>query len=369
MGVEIAHDLVIALGIEVFEAGILQLPFDLLHAEPVGQRRIDVHGLAGLGDLLFRALELHGAGVVQAVGDLDEDDADVLAHGHEHLAQVLHLLLLERGILHARQLCDALDERGDRRAKIAGDIIVGRVRVLDAVVQQRAEDRIRIEADLRDDLRHSQRMDDIGRAVLALLVLVLFARVVHGAVDEGHINIQLARRDGALHAEIVFLKGFHSITCFELAERAEQHAVFQWVRPVRHDAHRNGAAAAPQRHKAELGQDLQAGNGAARRLRPGRRRRDLQAEAVGIVPQLRAAGGRTAEEVPHADDVLAVWGQCPQLVGACSTVRPLRLSTGFGQPAPHGSSCERPRTFSSVRRDASISQSTCSVASTGADAA
>ena len=62
MGVEIAHDLVIALGIEVFEAGILQLPFDLLHAEPVGQRRIDVHGLAGLGDLLFRALELHGAG-------------------------------------------------------------------------------------------------------------------------------------------------------------------------------------------------------------------------------------------------------------------------------------------------------------------
>ena len=110
MGVEIAHDLVIALGVEVFEAGILQLPFDLLHAEPVGQRRIDVHGLTGLGDLLGRALVLHGTGVVQAVGDLDEDDADVLAHGHEHLAQILHLLLLERGILHARQLCDALDE-------------------------------------------------------------------------------------------------------------------------------------------------------------------------------------------------------------------------------------------------------------------
>ena len=196
MGVEIAHDLVIALGIEVFEAGILQLPFDLLHAEPVGQRRIDVHGLAGLGDLLFRALELHGAGVVQAVGDLDEDDADVLAHGHEHLAQVLHLLLLERGVLHARQLCDALDERGDRRPEIAGDVIVGRVRILDAVVQQRAQDGVRIEADLRDDLRHSQRMDDIGRAVLALLGTVVRGGVAEGGVDLGEVCAGVVGADG-----------------------------------------------------------------------------------------------------------------------------------------------------------------------------
>ena len=53
----------------------------------------------------------------------------------------------------------------------------------------------------------------------------------------------------------------------------------------------------------------------------GRGRRDLQAEAVGIVPQLRAAGGRTAEEVPHADHILAVRGQRPQLVGAQRLVR------------------------------------------------
>ena len=73
---------------------------------------------------------------------------------------------------------------------------------------------------------------------------------------------------------------------------------------------------------AELGQVLLAGIGAARRLRPGRGRRDLQAEAVGIVPQLRAAGGRTAEEVPHADADLAVRGQRPQLVQAARHIVP-----------------------------------------------
>ena len=56
---------------------------------------------------------------MQAVGNFDEDDADVLRHGHEHLAQIFHLLLFHRRILHARQLCDALDQIRDRLAEQA----------------------------------------------------------------------------------------------------------------------------------------------------------------------------------------------------------------------------------------------------------
>ena len=116
---EIVDDLLIALRIEVLQRRVLQLPLDLLHTEPVRQRRVDLHRLHGLRDLLGRRLVLQRPGIMQAVGNFDEDDADVLRHGHEHLAQIFHLLLFHRRILHARQLCDALDQIRDRLAEQA----------------------------------------------------------------------------------------------------------------------------------------------------------------------------------------------------------------------------------------------------------
>ena len=41
--------------------------------------------------------ELEGAHVVEAVGELHQDDADVVHHGQEHLAVVLGLPLLGGG--------------------------------------------------------------------------------------------------------------------------------------------------------------------------------------------------------------------------------------------------------------------------------
>ena len=212
VGFDVAHQLVVALGIEVPETGILQLPFDLLHAEAVGQRGVDVHGLHGFGNLLLRGLVLHGAGIVEPVGDLDEDHADVLAHGHEHLAQILHLLFLQGGILHPGQLGNAVDKVRHRVAEQAGDLVVVGVGVLDAVVQQGAEDGVGVQTDLRHDLRHRQGMDDIGRAVLPLLVDVLVPGVFHGPVHELHIDVRRILFDGLYHRVVSFLKGFHGVT-------------------------------------------------------------------------------------------------------------------------------------------------------------
>ena len=83
---------------------------DALHAQAVGDGRVDLHGFQGLLLLLAGALVLHGAHVVQPVADFDEDHPDVLGHGHEHLAQVLHLLLFLGDILHPRQLGDPLHQ-------------------------------------------------------------------------------------------------------------------------------------------------------------------------------------------------------------------------------------------------------------------
>ena len=63
----------------------------------------------GFGNLLGWGLVLHRAGIMKPVGNLDEDDTDVLTHGQKHFAQILHLLLFQRAVLDPGQLCDALD--------------------------------------------------------------------------------------------------------------------------------------------------------------------------------------------------------------------------------------------------------------------
>ena len=168
LGLERAGDLLVADGVEVLERQVFELPLDALHTEAVGDGRVDLHRFKRLLPLLFRCLILHGAHIVRAVGQLDEDDADVLGHGHEHLAQVLHLLLFLAGVLHARQLGDALDQIRDRGGELLGDLGIGRIGILDAVVHEGGLDGLGVEPQfLGDDLRDGKGVGDEGGAVLA----------------------------------------------------------------------------------------------------------------------------------------------------------------------------------------------------------
>ena len=60
---------------------VLELLAQPLHAHAAGQRRIDLHGLLGDDLALGRLHMLERAHVVQAVGELDEEDADVARDG------------------------------------------------------------------------------------------------------------------------------------------------------------------------------------------------------------------------------------------------------------------------------------------------
>ncbi len=99
--------------LQVEEREVLELPLDLRDAEPVGERRVDLHRLARLVDAALRRQRRERAHVVQAVRELDQDDPDVLGHRDEHLAQVVALLLGERLELDLAELGDAVDELGD----------------------------------------------------------------------------------------------------------------------------------------------------------------------------------------------------------------------------------------------------------------
>ena len=78
------------------EREVLELPLDRVDAEPVRDRRVDLEGLLGLLDLLLLGYRADRAHVVQAVGELDQDDPDVRGHRDHHLAVVLGLRLVAR---------------------------------------------------------------------------------------------------------------------------------------------------------------------------------------------------------------------------------------------------------------------------------
>ena len=110
----------IGFGIERAERKVLEFLPHLLHAHAAGERRIDVERL--LGDPAARGgrHEFQRAHVVQAVGELDQEHADVVGDRQQQLAQVLGLLGLARDQLQPLQLGEPLDQRADLVAEDAG---------------------------------------------------------------------------------------------------------------------------------------------------------------------------------------------------------------------------------------------------------
>ncbi len=78
------------------ETEILKLGLDMVEAEAVGQRGIEIVGLAGDFHLLVGAHCREGAHVVEAVGELDERWAHVVLHRRQHLPEIIYL---QRGVV------------------------------------------------------------------------------------------------------------------------------------------------------------------------------------------------------------------------------------------------------------------------------
>ncbi len=87
-------DLLVGVRLQVLEGEIFQLAADFAHAEAVRDGRIDFDGLAGDALAALGAEVAERPHIVQAVGQLDHDDADILHHGQQHLAEALRLAVL-----------------------------------------------------------------------------------------------------------------------------------------------------------------------------------------------------------------------------------------------------------------------------------
>ncbi len=185
-------DLVVLARVQALEGEVLELPLDRVDPEPVRERRVDLERLARLLDLLLLRQRLERAHVVEAVGELDQDDPDVRGHRDHHLAVVLGLVLVAALEGDPGQLRDAVDEPGDRLAEQLADLLEARARVLDRVVQQRRAKRLGVEPQAGADLRDLDRMGDEVLARLAALVGVALAGERERALDRVAIDRRLA---------------------------------------------------------------------------------------------------------------------------------------------------------------------------------
>ena len=192
---EAPHDRVARLGIQDPEREVLEFVAHRLHAHPARERRVDVHGLARLLLLLFRRHGPDGAHVVEPVGELDENHAQVLRHRDEQLAEVLRLLRLRRRELEVRELRDAVDQSGDLGAELALHLFTGGSRILDRVVEQRRDDGGVIQPLLGQDRRDRDRMREVRLARSPALALVHALAVRIGPADQVSVGLRIVVLD------------------------------------------------------------------------------------------------------------------------------------------------------------------------------
>ena len=127
----------IGVGLEVTERQVFELTLDQRHAETVSDGTVDVHGLARDALLLFWLEEFEGPHVVKAIRQLHHDDANVVDHGEEHLADVFGLALFRRHHVEAANFRHAFDQARDFRTEAFLDAGNREFGVLDHVVKQR----------------------------------------------------------------------------------------------------------------------------------------------------------------------------------------------------------------------------------------
>jgi hypothetical protein len=135
------------------------------------------------------------AHVVEPVAELDQDDPDVAGHGQEHLAEVLRLALLARAPRQLAELGHAVDQEGDLLAEDLGQLLDRGGGVLDRVVQEAGAHARHVQLELRDDVRHRQRMGDVRVARLPHLALVRARGELVRAPDQADVSARVVRLD------------------------------------------------------------------------------------------------------------------------------------------------------------------------------
>ena len=128
----------------------------------------------------------------KTVGEFDDDDADVIDHGEQHLADVFGLTGFGSEQVEAADFGGAFDEAGDIGAELFGDGGERNFGVFDDVVEQCGAERSDVELHVREDVGYFDGMREERFAGQAGLRFVLLGGEIVGAAEE----FESRRRDG-----------------------------------------------------------------------------------------------------------------------------------------------------------------------------
>ena len=170
--------------LEIAEGEVFEFAADQAHAEPVGDRRVNIQRFARDALLALGVEKFERAHVVQAVGELHHHHADVVHHGEQHLADVFGLAGFGREQIEPADFGDAFDEPRDIRAKLLGDLLERNFGVFDHVVKKRGAERGDVELHVREEVRDFDGMRKVGLAGKARLRFVLLGGEIVGAAKE-----------------------------------------------------------------------------------------------------------------------------------------------------------------------------------------
>ena len=124
---------------------------------------------------------------MQAVGQLDQDHADIARHGHGHLLEVLGLgfgLGLE---VHLGQFADPIDQFGHGLAKLGAERFLGDPGIFDHVMQHRGHQALMVHVHVGKNVRDRQWVRDVRlAAATALTIMGLFGVEIRSA-DQVHL--------------------------------------------------------------------------------------------------------------------------------------------------------------------------------------
>ena len=181
--------------IEHAERQVFELFPHLLHAHAAGERGVDVEGFLGDAAARGRRHEFQRPHVVQAVGELDQEHADVVGDRQQQLAQILGLLGLARHQFEPLQLCQPLHQRADLVSEDGVDLGAGGLGILDGIVQQRGHDGGIVELEVGEDRRDLERVREIGIPGGAGLRAMRLHRVDIGAIEQILVGVRIVRPD------------------------------------------------------------------------------------------------------------------------------------------------------------------------------
>ena len=122
--------------VEFGKREVFEFVLHAMHADALGERRVDLHRLArDLAAFVGALDEFERPHIVQAIGQLDQEDPNILRHRQHELAKILGLLGPVGLQFQPRQLGDAIDKESDLLAKQARHVFKRRHGIFHGIVE------------------------------------------------------------------------------------------------------------------------------------------------------------------------------------------------------------------------------------------